>query len=417
MNTINFMDNNTVFKPLLSVVIPTRNRFQYVRSAITSILDINDQRIELVIQDNSDSDELKLWINENITDSRLKYNYFDSPLSFVGNFSEGVEASSGEYICIIGDDDGINPEIIDAVAWLKQENIDCLSTRISANFVWGDAEVPTTIFTNVTGGVLSISKLSGKIVEANVENELVDFVKGGLINYLDFNLPKIYHGIVKTECLNEIKLKTGTYFEGLSPDIFASISLACIAKRVFVTDYPLTISGVCGVSASIVEGLLKKNSKKLEDAPHLRHRGHYEWSELIPRVYCVETIWADSAISGLKAMKRNDLLKYIDISRFSAACVNANKGITSQVLFSMKNVSKLRDDSYLKYYFLFFWYLSVIKLKYIAHFFNRIYNRFLIIIGKKQFESISKLNNINEATTALTSYLSSKSILFKNFIN
>jgi glycosyltransferase involved in cell wall biosynthesis len=411
------MNSNTAFKPLLSVVIPTRNRFLYIKSAITSILAINDQRIELVIQDNSDSDDLKLWIYDNINDSRLKYNYLNIPLSFVGNFNEGVEASSGEYICIIGDDDGINPEIIDAVTWLKHENIECLSTQISANFVWDDAEVPTSLFTNVTGGVLSISKLSIKIVEANVENELMNFVKGGLINYLDFNLPKIYHGIVKAECLKEIKQRTGNYFGGLSPDIFASISLACIAKRVFVTNYPLTISGVCGVSASIVEGLLKKNSKKLEDAPHLRHRGHYEWSELIPKVYCVETIWADSAISALKSIKRYDLLKYINISRFSAVCVNANKGVTSHVLYSMKSVSKLRGDIYVKYYILYFWYLSIFKLKNITNIFNRIFNRLLIIIGKKKFESISKLNNINDATIALTTYLSNKSILFKSFIN
>lgn len=411
------MNSNKIERPLISVVIPTRNRFEYVKSAITSILGINDPRIELVIQDNSDSEELKLWINDNIVDVRLKYNYFDSLLSFVGNFSEGVEASSGEYICIIGDDDGINPEIIEAVAWLKQENIDCLSTRISANFVWGDAEVPTTLFTSVTGGVLSISELTGKIIEANSEKELEDFVKGGLINYLDFNLPKIYHGIVRAECLNEIKQKTGTYFGGLSPDIFASISLACIVKRIFVTDYPLTISGVCGVSASIVEGLLKKNSKKLEDAPHLRNRGYYEWSVLIPRVYCVETIWADSAIAALKSMERNDLLEHIDIPRFSAACINANKGITKQVISSMKDVCKFRDDNYLKYYLLFSWRLFVLKSNYISHFFNRVRNRALIIIGKKQFHTIVGLNNINEATVALTKYLSDKGLLFKGFTN
>jgi glycosyltransferase involved in cell wall biosynthesis len=411
------MKERTMSIPLISVVIPTRNRFQYVKSAITSILDINDSRIELIIQDNSDSNVLMMWINDNIIDVRLKYNYSDSPLSFVGNFSEGVEASTGEYICIIGDDDGINPEIIDAVAWLKQENIDCLSTRISANFVWGDAEVPTTLFTNVTGGVLSISKLSGIIIEAKPEEELLAFVNGGLISYLDFNLPKIYHGIVKTECLREIKQKTGSYFGGLSPDIFASICLACIVKRIFVTDYPLTISGVCGVSASIVEGLLKKNSKKLEDAPHLRNRGHYEWSELVPRVYCVETIWADSAIAALKSMERNDLLEHIDIPRFSAACINANKGITKQVIASMKDVSKFRGDNYFKYYFLFSWRLFVLKSNYISHFFNRIRNRASIIIGKKQFQSINGLNNINEATVALTKYLSDKSILFKGFTN
>ena len=139
------MDSNKIDQPLISVVIPTRNRFEYVKSAIISILDINDRRIELVIQDNSDSEELKLWINDNINDVRLKYNYFDLPLSFIGNFSEGVGVSTGEYICIIGDDDGINPEIIDAVAWLKQENIDCLSVKNIVNYVWPDSGIPLSL--------------------------------------------------------------------------------------------------------------------------------------------------------------------------------------------------------------------------------------------------------------------------------
>ena len=411
------MNLNKTQSPLLSIVIPTRNRFEYVKSAITSILDIEDARIELVIQDNSDSDKLKLWLNDNINDSRLKYNYFDSPLSFVGNFSEGIEASSGEYICIIGDDDGINPEIISATQWMKDENIDCLSARISANYVWGDAEVPTTLFTSETGGVLSIANLSGEIIQADPKKELINFINGGLISYLDFNLPKIYHGIVKIESLNEVKRITGSYFGGLSPDIFASISLACIVKRVFVTDYPLTISGVCGVSASIVEGLLKKNSKKLEDAPHLRNRGHYEWSELVPRVYCVETIWADSAISAIKAMGQYNLLKNVNIPRFAAASINANKGISKQVKESLENVSRLRGDSYLKYYIIFCWYLTVFKFKRISHLFKRVYNRILIILGRKHFVSLKGVNNINEATSILTKYLLERNIFFRNSSN
>lgn len=411
------MTSNKIQKPLLSVVIPTRNRFMYVKSAIISILALKDLRIELVIQDNSNSSELMSWIEENFADTRLKYNYSKSPLSFVGNFNEGVKLATGEYLCIIGDDDGINPEIIDVTAWLKQENIDCLTTKISANFVWGDAEVPTTYFTKVTGGVLTMSKISGKIIESQIENELAAFVKGGAINYLDFKLPKIYHGIVSAKCLEEVKSKTGAYFGGLSPDIFASITLACIVKRVFFTDYPLTISGVCGVSASIVEGLLKKNSKKIEDAPHLRNRGEYEWSDLVPKVYCVETIWADSAISALKTMGRTDLIEAIDIPKFSANCVHSNQGITTQILYSLHKVSKLRGNSYIKLYVQYIWNLLLLKFNYIFDFFNRIHNRILITIGKKQFYNIYGLENINEATVALNKYLFERNISFKNIAN
>ena len=140
-------------------------------------------------------------------------------------------------------------------------------------------------------------------------------------------------------CLEKVKSKTGSYLGGLSPDIFASISIACIANKLYVTNYPLTISGVCGVSASIVEGLLKKNSKKLEDAPHLKNRGNYEWSEIVPRIYCAETIWADSAIAALKSMGRNDLIAKIPYHKLLAHCININPEISNEVLMKLKELS------------------------------------------------------------------------------
>ncbi len=404
---------SNTFMPILSVIIPTRNRFHYVKSAIISILEFSDYRIELVIQDNSDSNQLMIWVNENINDSRLIYNYSNTPLSFIDNFSEGVNLSTGEYICIIGDDDGINPEIIDAAEWLKKENIDCLSTSITANFVWGDAEVPTTLFTNVTGGVLTISKLSGNILAADPKVELEAFVKGGAINYLNFKLPKLYHGIVRRDCLVQVKNITGNFFGGLSPDIFAAISIACIANMVYVTDYPLTISGVCGVSASIVEGLLKKNSKKLEDAPHLRNRGDYEWSKLVPKVYCVETIWADSAIAALKSMGQDNLINKINLPKLAANCINSNSGISKQVIISLKESCVLRKKNYNISYILLSWNLFVFKLKYIIIFYRRLRNRISIIIGMKNFQRIDGLQNINEATLSLINYLSKKKYIFR----
>jgi glycosyltransferase involved in cell wall biosynthesis len=411
------MEIKGLSNPLLSIVIPTKNRIHYVKSAITSILEISDERIELVIQDNSDSNELLLWINKEIKDARLIYNYSTLPLSFVANFSEGVSLSKGEYVCVIGDDDGINPNIINVAEWMKYSDIDCLSTRISANFVWGDAEVPTTLFTKVTGGVLTVSELNGILIETNPLNELHSYVQGGLINYLDFNLPKIYHGIVKRKCLDQVKNIAGTYFGGLSPDIFAAISIACVANNVFVTDYPFTISGVCGVSASIVEGLLKKNSKKLEDAPHLKNRGHYEWSELVPKVYCVETIWADSAIAALKSMGKIDLLNQINVIKLSASCINSNSGIWNEVVSTLKKVCLLRNQNFILTYILFLFHLFLLKLKKVNLFFNRVTNRILIIMGKQRIHRIDNLLNINEATYALIKYLVEKKFIFTGFVN
>lgn len=411
------MNINKIEQPLISIVIPTRNRFEYVKSAITSILAINDRRIELVIQDNSDSEELKFWINCNINDVRLKYNYFNLPLSFVGNFNEGVKASTGEYICIIGDDDGINPEIIDAAAWLKQENIDCLSIKNIVNYVWPDSGIPSTVFTKVTDGNLSLSYFNGNVVEANMSVQLESFVRNGCSNYLNFNLPKLYHGIVKRQCLDEIHKISGFYFSGLSPDISVSISLACIVNRVFVTDYPLTLPGICGVSASVVEGLLKKNSKKLEDAPHFRNRGSYYWSDLVPKIYCVETIWADSGIAALKQMGREDLIKKINLYKLAAYCIIANKGIINPVITGFYKGLQILNKNLIISTIQLVFFLLILKLKLYFKLLIRVCNRILMILGMKKVVRINGLKNINEASNALSYLLNEKGFSFLLFTN
>ena len=51
-----------------------------------------------------------------------------------------------------------------------------------------------------------------------------------------------------------------------------TLSISLVAKKVYVTDYPIIISGVCGESASIIEGLLKKNSKKFSTWKSLNNK-------------------------------------------------------------------------------------------------------------------------------------------------
>lgn len=326
------MKNENETQPLLSIVIPTRNREPYAISSIQSILKIPDPRLEIVIQDNSDSCDLETWIVSKEIDSRLTYQHSREPLSFVDNFTHAVELASGRYLCIIGDDDGVNPEIVEAAAWIEQEEIDCLALRTTANYIWPDAGIPSTFFTETAHGVLYISPFQETIITSQIETELLEFVRDGGINYLNFNLPKLYHGIVSRKCLENVKKRTGTFFGGLSPDIFASLAIACVAKNVMITNYPLTLPGACGVSASIQEGLLKNNSKRLEDAPHFRHRGDYKWCTFVPHFYSVETIWADSGFAALQAMNRNDLLNQLNLARLSALCAWANRGVAKIII-------------------------------------------------------------------------------------
>lgn len=389
-------------KPLLSIVIPTKNRQRYCLSAIQSILNLNNPDIQIVIQDNSTNENLRNQIPQ--LDSRiLKYSYIPGVLSFVENFNNAIDAADGEYLCIIGDDDGINPEIVRATEWAKQHHIDCLVGNVEANYRWDNTGAPDTFFTKMTDNTLTMTHFNGKAKRVNIEESLIKLMKNGCTNYLDYDFPKLYHGIVRKTALQKLKQQTGSYLKGLSPDIYASIALACTIDELIVIDYPLTIPGVCNESGSIQEGQLKKHSKELANAPHFRGRTtEYEWDEMVPKLYCVQTIWADSAFAALKEFDRkDDLLKYFDEYMLYANILEADNTLLSMVLEHLKNkYPRLSDKEYIK----------LINMKRIMGPFRkfltkRVLGRIKKILKLERFEVITDLNGMEDATQALQKYL------------
>jgi len=108
------MNNNY----LLSIIIPTRNRQKYCKAAVSQILDHHWDNVEVCVQDNSEDDSLREWVNSLHTD-KVVYNYHPGTLSFVDNFSEAVSLAHGDYLCMIGDDDGVLPSILNLTAEMK----------------------------------------------------------------------------------------------------------------------------------------------------------------------------------------------------------------------------------------------------------------------------------------------------------
>ena len=404
--------------PLLSIIIPTRNRQKYAISAITSILSISTPDLELVVQDNSDSRDLEEYIRNNINDTRLRYNYTSTPLSFIDNFDAAVSLASGKYLCLIGDDDGVNPEIIEATRWADMNDIDALLRRSGiATYIWPEPEVPSTLFTNVsTNGVLTINSFSGKVIRPDPEVEMRKLVQSGGFKYLETKIPRLYHGIVKRECLNKVREKTGAFFGGLSPDIFAAVVIANFTKNVVFIDYPLTIAGVCKSSGS-AQSARGDHVGTFEDAPHLRYRGSYKWAEIIPRFYSVQTVWADSTVAALKALGRDDLLRDFNLPLLAAYCVAAHPKYTRIILRDMYKSFRIMNKNQLVGTFQFCYSLllgpgwELIKL--IP---KRIKLILLVLLGST-VTRINDVKDIVEATNTMTDYLRKNKKRFSDFVS
>lgn len=305
---------------LISIIIPTKNRQEFAIQTVRQILLSPELDVQVVIQDNSDDNRLFKMLEEYKNDGRLKYNYSPKVLSFVDNFSCAVENSDGEYICIIGDDDGINYEIFEMVRWAKMNNIDAIKPATNNVYIWPNTGISNSN-SKLDSGYLMINKITSSVSIDETKKDLMKLMQNGCQKYLTLNLVKLYHGVVKRSKMEEVKNITGHYFGGLSPDIYSAVSLSIVISRILCIDYPLTISGVCKKSGS-ADSVTGKHTGNYEDAPHLVGHDNYEWSSEVPKFYSVETIWADSSLAAVRNMNEMYLINHFREESLVAYCIN-----------------------------------------------------------------------------------------------
>jgi glycosyltransferase involved in cell wall biosynthesis len=302
--------------PLLSIIVPTRNRTEYVKSAIKSVLRIQAREIELVVSDNSDSSELRHWVEESLVDSRLVYRRSSGPASMSENYERAVSLASGEYLCLIGDDDGVNPEVVDATRWAKESGLDALVPSSVTNYVWPDLHMKSK--GALQAGELQIRQFKGALAYPDPDTELERCARDAGQNF--HRLPKAYYGIVRRSCLDEVKRRAGKYFPGVSPDMAAAISIASCAAKVCFVDYPLFVPGSSANSNAGLSGL-NRHLGWLREQPHLEPDCEETWSRIVPKFYSVQTIWGEATVNALRAMGRADMLKRFNVPYLYSLCI------------------------------------------------------------------------------------------------
>lgn len=393
---------------ILSIVIPTRNRFTYIKSAIRSVLAISSREIELVIHDSSDSNELELWISSNFSDSRIKYNYCPPPLSMTDNFNRAVGMSSGEYVCIIGDDDGVNPEIVAAAYWAKDNSLDALAPSLSgASYNWPD--FCSQDYGQNHSGKLFVNQFTGKVSFSNVDSEMLKCVISA--GQKKFGLPRIYFGMVRRNCLLKVNEVVGSYFQGVSPDIFGALTVANYGKRVCIIDYPLVLPGSSGGSNS-GRSALGEHKGNLEEDPHMEGYDISQWPECVPKFFSVQTVWAEAAVAALCSVRRNDLLDKFNWELLHALCIVYHPNYFFTTILSFMNVMRSYKKNYIRRVISLTKNIVLVTFKRLARF---IYRKIFPDRGIRE-NAFNGVNNIESAVQELTAYLKKNNSSFERII-
>ena len=301
-------------QPLLSILVATRNRQPFAFALVKDVLSWADDRVELVVEDNSESASLAEQLAPYGGDARLRYRYNPGAISSIDNFNNVIAASSGRFVCLIGDDDGMNSKVIEAVEWAEQEDIDCLQGSVAHEYIWPASGSQTAGST----GSLTFPAFSGASSSRTGPIDLTPLLDRGGTQYLELCLPRLYHGIVRRSLLAGMQLDRGYFLGGLSPDIYAAVSLSQLARKTVTVDFPMTIPGVCPSSTTATEGKTRAYSTDIRDAPHFRSREWYRFRETLPPFYCVDAIWADSGCAALDDLGRPDLCNRLNVFRLAA---------------------------------------------------------------------------------------------------
>jgi len=100
---------NEQFYPLISVIIPTRNRTEVLKRSVKSVLKQTYKNYEIIIIDDNSNCDYKNAIEEFHSD---KIRYFRNSKNIGGSLSRnvGIKNAKGKYIAFLDDDDEFLPE-------------------------------------------------------------------------------------------------------------------------------------------------------------------------------------------------------------------------------------------------------------------------------------------------------------------
>lgn len=294
-------------RKLLSIVVPTKNRYQYLKYLIQLVVNLNSEEVELVIQDNSDDNTEFLEYMSEKNYGFIRYDYVKGQIPMSDNSDRAILNSTGEYICFLGDDDGFTKYLLEGVKWMKAEGIEAVKPA-EVTYSWPDAPQGKS-------AEMCYYPFTGKVKFISAYDELIKVLKSGIQNR--GKMPLAYHAVVSRAALDKVYAVAGTFFPGNSPDISNAVSLSLVVEKFALVDIPWAYSGNSAYKGGGV--FARGNSAPaITDIPWFRPNPEERWCKRVPRIASGSNIWADSAIETLINMKREDLISEVNFNELYA---------------------------------------------------------------------------------------------------
>jgi glycosyltransferase involved in cell wall biosynthesis len=235
-------------KPLISIVIPTRDREDTLFYTLTTALAQKSKNYEVVVSDNNSDIKTKNVVDL-FPDNRIRYFNTGKRLSMCDNYEFALSKSRGEYVIIIGDDDAVIPgrldDLINVLEKLDQPMIHMWPLHI---YDW-----PVN---NALARVAYLAPIV-KSTKLNLKEKAQFVIAAGGWKY--YELPSPYHSAIPVTILDQIRLKTGRVFHSTQPDVFTAMCIPAYADYAINIGNSVTFNGRSSRSNGL--GFIKKNAR------------------------------------------------------------------------------------------------------------------------------------------------------------
>ncbi|MTJ06730.1 glycosyltransferase family 2 protein [Anabaena sp. UHCC 0204] len=132
--------NMNSLEPLVSVIIPTYNRLEYLKQAITSAIQQKYQNLEIIVSDNCSSENPQAMV-ESFQDSRIKFWRHEQNIGMLGNQFNAFKMARGKYVASLHDDDMWNEDFLSKLVPHLETNPDLILAFCDQYIIDGDSKI------------------------------------------------------------------------------------------------------------------------------------------------------------------------------------------------------------------------------------------------------------------------------------
>ncbi|MBE9197786.1 MULTISPECIES: glycosyltransferase family 2 protein [unclassified Nodularia (in: cyanobacteria)] len=138
------MNNNNTGElknePLVSVIIPTYNRPEYLKQAIASAVSQTYRNIEIIVSDNC-SPENPQSLVESFEDPRIRFWRQPQNLGMIANQMHGFKMAGGKYVASLHDDDMWNRDFLAKLVPPLEANADLILAFCDQYIIDADSKI------------------------------------------------------------------------------------------------------------------------------------------------------------------------------------------------------------------------------------------------------------------------------------